>query len=168
MVLDNGNLIFFIGTPTGSESAQSTIFSLPVTTSIAAVIALIVGLTIGCFSGACFNRMCIRHKKPTPSQFDTVTQNMGAINPTAKFLTINSAYGSNDSAANQNTIDMNESTKAEKTPLYEDMEEVRKTHHENKNEFELIENKTNCGAEDDTNIEITESFYDNDVYMKTE
>ena len=161
-------IFFFIGTPTGSESAQSTIFSLPVTTSIAAVIALIAGLTIGCFSGACFNRMCSRHKKPTPSQFDTVTQNMGAVNPSAKFLTINSAYGSHDFAANQNTIDMNESTEVEKTPLYEDMEEVCKTHHENKNEFELIEDKTNCCAEDKTNIEITESFYDNDVYMKAE
>ena len=158
-------IFLFIGAPTGSESAQSTIFSLPVTTSIAAVIALIAGLTIGCFSGACFNRMCSRHKKPTPSQFGMVTQNMSAVNPSAKFLTINSAYESSDSAANQNIINMNESTK---TPLYEDMEEVRKTHHENKNEFELMENKTNRCAEDDTNIEITESFYDNDVYMKAE
>lgn len=160
----NGHFLLYIGSPSGSESAQSTILSLPVTTSIAAVIALIAGLTIGCFSGACFNHMCMRHKKPIPSQFDTVTQNMGAVNPSDKFLTINSAYGSNDSAANQNAIDMNGSTKVEKTPLYEDVEEVRKTHHENKNEFELIENKANCGAEEDTNI--TESFYDNDEYMK--
>ena len=154
-------MIHFTGVPSGSESAQSTIFSVPVTASIAAVITLIAGLIIGCFSGACFNYICMRRKKPTLARLDTITQNMGAIDTSTKFLTINSAYGSNNSATGQDVIDINGSTKVDESPLYEDVEEVRKADHEKKNEFELNENenKANCCAED---IDVTESLYDND------
>ena len=110
--------------------------------------------------------MCMRRKKPTASdsQYDAIAQNMGAIDASTKYLTINSAYSSNDSATNQDLIDINGSTKVDETPLYEDMEEVRKTNHEKKNEFELNEDKANCRAEGD--VDITESFYDNDIYFK--
>ena len=156
-------MICFTGVPSGSESAQSTIFSVPVTASIAAVIALVAGLTIGCFLGACFDYMCMRRKKPMLTRLDTITQNMGAVDASTKFLTINSAYGSNDSATGQNVIDINGSTKVDETSLYEDMEEIRKADHEKKNEFESNknENKANCRAED---IDVTESLYDNDAY----
>ena len=87
--------------------------------------------------------MCMRRKKPTASdsQYDAIAQNMGAVDASTKFLTINSAYGSNDSATNQDLIDINGSTKVDETPLYEDMEEVRKTNQEKKNESELNEDK---------------------------
>ena len=156
-------MICLIGVPSGSESAQSTIFSVPVTASIAAVIALIAGLTIGCILGACFNYMCMRRKKPTLTRLDAITQNMGAVDASTKFLTTNSAYGSNDSATGRNVIDMNGSPKVDEAPLYEDMEEVHKAGHEKKNEYELneTENKANCCSED---VNITESLYDNDAY----
>ena len=144
------------GLPTGPESAQSTVFSLPVTTSIAAVIALIVGLLIGCLFGACSDYMCMRRKKPTFAPLDTITQNVGALDTNSKSLTINSAYGSKDTTTGQDVIDIKGSTKTEEAPQYEDMDEVRKAYHENKNEFELSENNAYRPVE-----KVTESVYDN-------
>ena len=88
---------------------------------------------------------------------------MGAIDASAaKYLTINSAYVSSGSATNQDTVDINRSTKVSETPLYEDMEEVRKASNEKMKEVELNEGKANGCAEEDANL--TESFYDNDAY----
>ena len=94
-------------------------------------------------------------------RLDTITQNMGAVDANTRVLTINSAYGSNDSATGQNVIDINGSTKVDEALQYEDVEEVRKAYHEKKNEFELSENNAYCHthAED-----VAESFYDNDAY----
>ncbi len=151
-------LLYYTGTSSGSESAQSTVFeSLPVTASISAVIALIVGLVIGCLFGACFVYMCMKRKTPKLSRLDTITQqNMGAIDASSKYLTMNSAYGSKDTATGQDVIDINGSSKTEEAPQYEDMDEVRKAYHENKDEFELSENNAYSRMED-----ITDSFYDN-------
>lgn len=100
--------------------------------------------------------MCMRQKKSMLAQLDTITQNTSAIETSAKYLTINSAYGSNkDTTTGQDVV--------EEAPQYEDMDEVRKAYQGNKNEFELNENNAYCRAED-----VAESFYDNDAYMKTE
>ena len=128
----------------GSESSQPTIFkSLPVTASVSAVIALIIGLVIGCLFGASSVYMCMRRKMP---QLDTITQqNMGATDAD-KYLTINSTYGSRDTATGQDVVDT--TIKNEEEPQYEDMEEVRKAYYENINEFELSENNAYACAED--------------------
>lgn len=91
---------------------------------------------------------------PKLSQLDTITQQNMDATDADKYLTINSAYGSKDTATGQDAIDT--TIKNEEAPQYEDMEEVRKAYHENKNEFELSENNAYSRAED-----IDDSFYDN-------
>ena len=107
--------------------------------------------------------MCMRRRKqPTNfSQLDTITHvNMGAIDTSTKFLTINSAYGSHNVATDRDDIGgITESTKIDDEDVqYEDVVEVRKAYREKKNEFELSENV--CKRAED----VTESFYDNDEY----
>jgi hypothetical protein len=106
----------------------------------------------------------MRRKKPTGlSQLDTVTQNMGAVDETTKFLTINSAYGSNHAGTDTGELEVtsiSESTKIDEELQYEDVMEVRKACLEKKNEFELSGKNSHDPAKD-----IEESFYDNEGCM---
>jgi hypothetical protein len=151
--------------PPGSPAAESPLsntFNLPVTASVSAVIALIVGLLIGWIFGGCFVYMCMRRRKPMLDQLNTITQNVGAEDTSAKYLTINSAYGSSskDTAMGQDAVDINGAKHpvTEEAPQYEDMEEIRKAYH-NRNEFELSENNAYSRGDD-----VAESYYDNDEY----
>lgn len=83
---------------------------------------------------------------------------MGAVDETTKFLTINSAYGSNNAGTDREleVISISDSTKIDEEVQYEDMVEVHKASLEKKNEFELSKNSQ------DPAKDIEESFYSND------
>ena len=100
--------------------------------------------------------MCMRHRKPKELlPLDTITMNMGAIDGNT---TMNSAYGRN-AAFEQDVTGIDELTKFDEEVQYEDVVEVRKAYHENKNEFELSENNAYChGRAEDV------AEYDNDAY----
>ena len=94
------------------------------------------------------------------AQIDTVTHsNMGAIDTSTKYLTINSAYGSSQDTATGQEVDVNitRSSQNAEAPEYEDMDEVRKAYRDNRNEFELSENRAYSRTED------VQSYYD-DTY----
>ena len=95
---------------------------------------------------------------------NTITRNEGAVDMNTKYLTVNSAYGSSkDTVTGQKVAAGIGAMQADEAPQYEDMDEIRKAYQDKKNEFELSENNAYSRAED-----VTESFYDNDAYMKTE
>ena len=95
------------------------------------------------------------------AQMDNITQNVGAVDASTKYLTVNSAYGSSkDTAMGQDAVDFNRATQAQgqEAPQYEDMEEVRKAYHDTRNDFELSENDAYSRTDN-----VAESFYDNDA-----
>ena len=116
---------------------------------------------------------------------DNITQNVGAVDASTKYLTVNSAYesskdtamgqdadasskyltinsaygSSKDTAMGQDAVDFNRATQAnQEAPQYEDMEEVRKAYHDTRNEFELSENDAYSRTDN-----VAESIYDNDA-----